>query len=48
MQLLSSQSPAMMLQERSEVTITMDELDTQVELQILKMRQGQDTVGPRY
>lgn len=46
MQLLSSQPKApMVLQESSEVVVTMDEQDTPVQLQQLRMRQGQETVG---
>lgn len=35
----------MVLQESSEVTITIDEQDTPIQLQQLRMRQGQETVG---
>lgn len=35
----------MVLQESSEVTITMDDQGTPVQLQQLRMRQGQETVG---
>lgn len=46
LQLLSSQPKApMVLQESSEVTIRMDDQDTPVQLQQLRMRQGQETVG---
>ena len=46
LQLLSSQPKApMLLQESLEVTIRMDDLDTQIQLQQLQMRQGQETVG---
>lgn len=36
---------AMLLQESSEVTIRMDEQDTLVQLQLLRMKLGQETVG---
>lgn len=46
LQLLSSQPKApMLLQESLEVTIRMDNQDTQIQLQQLRMRQGQETVG---
>ena len=35
----------MLLQESLEVTIRMDNQDTQIQLQQLRMRQGQETVG---
>ena len=35
----------MVLQESTEVTIRMDDRDTQIQLQQLRMRQGQETVG---
>lgn len=35
----------MVLQESTEVTIRMDDQDTQIQLQQLRMRQGQETVG---
>ena len=46
LRLLSSQPKApMVLQESSEVLIRMDNQDTQVQLQQLRMKQGQETVG---
>ena len=46
LRMLSSQAKApMLLQESAEVTIRMDGQDTQVQLQQLRMRQGQETVG---
>ena len=35
----------MLLQESSEVTIRMDEQDSLVQLQLLRMKQGKETVG---
>jgi len=35
----------MLLQKSSEVTIRMDEQDSLVQLQLLRMKQGQETVG---
>ena len=35
----------MLLQESSEVTIQMDEQDSLVQLQLLRMKQGQETVS---
>jgi len=46
LQLLGGQpKSAMLLQESSEVTIRMDEQDSLVQLQLLRMKQGQETVG---
>ena len=46
LRLLSSQPKApMVLQESSEVLIRMDNQDTPVQLQQLRMKQGQETVG---
>ena len=38
----------MLLQEGSEVTVRIDEQDTQVQLQLLRMKQGQETVGIKF
>ena len=38
----------MLLREASEVTVRMDEQDTQVLLQLLCMKQGQETVGIEF
>ncbi|KAL3132844.1 hypothetical protein ABBQ38_006769 [Trebouxia sp. C0009 RCD-2024] len=46
LRLLSSQPKApMVLQESSEVVVAMDNQDTPVQLQQLRMKQGQETVG---
>ena len=46
LRLLSSQPKApMVLQESSEVLIRIDDQDTPVQLQQLRMKQGQETVG---
>ncbi len=46
LQLLGGQpKSAMLLQESSEVTIRMDGQDSLVQLQLLRMKQGQETVG---
>lgn len=46
LQLLGGQpKSAMLLQESSEVTIRMDEQDSLVQLQLLRMKQGKETVG---
>lgn len=49
LQILAGQSRApMLLREASEVTVRMDEQDTQVLLQLLCMKQGQETVGIKF
>lgn len=49
LQILAGQSRApMLLREASEVTVRMDEQDTQVQLQLLCMKQGQETVGIKF
>lgn len=46
LQLLGGQpKSAMLLQESSEVTIQMDDQDSLVQLQLLRMKQGKETVG---